>query len=642
MSEFPEAWRARPVRENTIKSEQGICQDAGLLHPDDTPGKGRHIGSFVPASSRQMAVKFIEDWADRKVAEFQKAFAAGEYEHITFEQFPDTPPLEREGVGISWNLRDVFEYNFIPLSYPQYLRNLKEGHPKPLHNCTGWFNDKEPLFIDPHLPKFEKEQMRHLNRLMKRERKRYSFPIYRPGDERFIALRGGVNHPNPDGWTPDEKGYLAYVERIAPQAVEFLERPIPLCAGIKDFEHHSYITGTIGSGKTEVLKLLIYSAVKLENCGVLVIDPHGDMAGQIARWPEFAGGDRLVYIDPELEEGVTPRLNPFDVLGKGVSDVRQTRQFISALEEMLGDRDGAALSVYMKSTLTNCLRALFAMGDKGMWDLVEFMDKNRNIGLRQQAARILPPRDAAFFEGDFQKSQYDATRMSVAARVSEILNEGGALFDGPSSFDLVGLLNQKKVVVLNLAGCGSALGRFVLATVQAMALGRKGTAIDETARTPVHVFVDECQNYISDATTAILEEARKFKIFLTLAQQQVGQAMSGEKSRSILGNAHLKIVGPNEPASHKALAGAAKAKPEDLFSLSGHEFAYCAGNRKPVRFEGAAFLLDNAHAMSAGEWETVKTAQIAKYYVPIGGDNRPDGGANNPLSPASDGPPFGL
>ena len=609
MSEFSKEWLARPIRENTLKAERGICQKLGVLHPDDFTGRGRYIGSFVPAASLDAAVQFVEKWASEKEAYFKQAKEAGEFDSLEADSFPNQwASIGGESVDF------LFEFNFLPLTYRQYLGNLKDGKPKPMTVIKTWSRNKG------------------------RDKHDTSAPQFRARDARFIQLRGGVNFPNRDEWTKDEKGYLAYVKMIAPQVVEFLERPIPLCAPTKAFEEHTFITGTIGSGKTEVLKLLIYSAVKLENCGVLVIDPHGDMAGQIARWPEFSNNERLVYIDPEFEEGVTPRLNPFDVLGKGVSDVKQIRQFTGALEEMLGDREGAALSVYMKNALSNCLRALFAMGDKDIWDLVEFMDKKRNIGLIQQAARILPKREAAFFDGDFQSSQYDATRMSIAAKLREILSEAGPLFTGPSTFDLVGLLNQKKVVILNLAGQSPALGRLVLATVQAMALARAR----ETGRVPVHVFVDECHKYISDATTAILEEARKFKIFLTLAQQQVGQRMNQEKKQSVLGNPVLKLIGRNEQQSLKDLAGAIGAKPEVLYSLSGHAFAYSHDKKPPIKFMGAEFLLDNTHAMKAADWEKVKAEQIAKYYVPIGGEGQPDDGTDNPLPPANDGPPYGL
>ena len=46
-----------------------------------------------------------------------------------------------------------------------------------------------------------------------------------------------------------------------------------------------------------------------------VVDPHGDLAEEIARFKEHRNSDRLIYIDPYLDGsgGRMPTINPFEL-----------------------------------------------------------------------------------------------------------------------------------------------------------------------------------------------------------------------------------------------------------------------------------------------------------------------------------------
>lgn len=52
----------------------------------------------------------------------------------------------------------------------------------------------------------------------------------------------------------------------------------------------------------------------------------------------------------------------------------------------------------------------------------------------------------------------------------------------------------------------------------------------------------------------ILEESRKYKLYLTLAQQQAGARMGKELFESILGNTAIKLTGVNGVDTLKTLA----------------------------------------------------------------------------------------
>ena len=88
----------------------------------------------------------------------------------------------------------------------------------------------------------------------------------------------------------------------------------------RDRQRHTYVLGKSGSGKSELLKLLVYGYLrKPGSATVVVIDPHGDLAEEIARFKEHRKSDRLIYIDPYLDGigGRMPTINPFELRDTG-------------------------------------------------------------------------------------------------------------------------------------------------------------------------------------------------------------------------------------------------------------------------------------------------------------------------------------
>jgi len=51
---------------------------------------------------------------------------------------------------------------------------------------------------------------------------------------------------------------------------------------VEDLHRHAYVIGQTGSGKTTCLKLLVHRLRELKNASIIVIDPHGDMARELA------------------------------------------------------------------------------------------------------------------------------------------------------------------------------------------------------------------------------------------------------------------------------------------------------------------------------------------------------------------------
>lgn len=83
-------------------------------------------------------------------------------------------------------------------------------------------------------------------------------------------------------------------------------------------------------------------------------------------------------------------------------------------------------------------------------------------------------------------------------------------------------------------------GRFILTTLLNLTLARAD--IPEERRVPCHFYVDEFHNFISDSFQEVFSEGRKYKVYLTVATQVIGQGMTTEMQKNILGNTNIKVI----------------------------------------------------------------------------------------------------
>lgn len=142
------------------------------------------------------------------------------------------------------------------------------------------------------------------------------------------------------------------------------------------------------------------------------------------------------------------------------------------------------------------------------------------------------------------------------------------------------------------------LGLFVVGTIKIISFRRDGKQFF----TPCHLFIDEFQNFITPSLQEILEESRKYKLYLTLAQQQAGARMGKELFESILGNTAIKLTGVNGLDTLKTLAqetGDSVQKPPMIITMPQN-------------------TLNDSQAMTKKQWEALKTAQIEAYYRKMG------------------------
>jgi hypothetical protein len=397
------------------------------------------------------------------------------------------------------------------------------------------------------------------------------------------------------------------------------------------FHHpHCYLVGATNSGKSELLKCMTHDLLP-KDAAIAVLDIDGKFVSEMARWPEWVGETRLCYFNPVLRQGYTPCINPLEPSGVSPLDTSEravrikqvlAEQLQSAFRQML-EGEGGEVTRGMSTVLMPCLLTLFDRPRSTLKDLQRFMDNGHNGDLIAFAkSRTHYETVPSFFEMDtgFKNTHYNATKNALYSRLQTLFNSNVFVEAtcGPSTIDLARMIEWKKVMLFNLADGvigpeGSrALGRLIIAQIQGIAMRR--AEFPEKKHVPIHLMVDECGSLVSESVRLIMQRTRKLGLYLTLAQQTVGESMTPSLRDAIIGNANVTITGAATKGHQDAAAKLVGVRPEALSNLHQGHFFMAVGNQPPARFRSRDDLLGTKHSMTPPSWERLVARQLRAYY----------------------------
>ncbi|TAN71887.1 MAG: hypothetical protein EPN20_04245 [Magnetospirillum sp.] len=161
-----------------------------------------------------------------------------------------------------------------------------------------------------------------------------------------------------------------------------------------------------------------------------------------------------------------------------------------------------------------------------------------------------------------------------------------------------------------------ALGCLILASLLSAVYFRPWHAKGRLV--PVHLFIDETQNLISDRINETLAESRKFGLHLTLAQQIIGQEMDTQLEEVVLGNTDVKITGPAGYKSDSKFARETGISIEELQRLGKWQLFLAAGEALRVPLRTFDHLVGDRACLLPDEWQRRKARQVARYYRKAG------------------------
>ena len=305
----------------------------------------------------------------------------------------------------------------------------------------------------------------------------------------------------------------------------------PVYQAREDRRRHTYVLGRTGSGKSWLLANMAVQDV-INGEGLCVIDPHGDLIQDIlARAPKERAEDIIVF-------------EPFDMerpLGLNMLEVDSEEQKDFAVQEMISIfyklvTDPAMLGPMFEHNMRNAMLTLMADEEHPgtITDIPRiFTDTEFQ---KYKLSKVTDPVVRLFWEkemaktSDFHKSEMLGYLVSKVGRFVENTMMRNIVGQPKSGFNFRKIMDEGKVLLVNLSKGRTGeinaklLGLILVSKIQMAALSRAD--IPEDRRRDFYLYVDEFQNFITDAFSSILSEARKYKLNLVVAHQYLGQLES--------------------------------------------------------------------------------------------------------------------
>jgi hypothetical protein len=298
-------------------------------------------------------------------------------------------------------------------------------------------------------------------------------------------------------------------------------------------ERHLYVIGGTGNGKTTMLLYSIVQDIKNGN-GLAVIDPHGDLADTILRHiPEERIND-VIYMNPD-DLGHPIGMNLLE-LPEGLSDddlLREkdlvTESTISVMRKIFSDDDSGGHRI--EYVLRNAIQTALTLEKPTLFTIFRLLNDSK---YRREVLKTLEDENLKNFwrnelgkAGEMQRVKMAA---GITAKIGRFLFSASArrvLEQEQSTIDFDDILDSGKILICNFSkgllgeDTSTLFGTTVLAKLQLASLRRARLAAND--RRPFYLYVDEFQNFATTSFTQMLSEARKYKLFLTMAEQSTSQ-----------------------------------------------------------------------------------------------------------------------
>ena len=296
--------------------------------------------------------------------------------------------------------------------------------------------------------------------------------------------------------------------------------------GIKtdDRRRHVYAVGKTGMGKTEMVLNMAIQDIQAGR-GVGFVDPHGEAAERLLDFVPSNRVNDVVYFNPaDLDYPLA-----FNVMEKVTDEHRHlvASGLMGVFKKIWPD----VWSARMEYILNNAILALLEYPGSTL------LGVNRMLAdpeyRKKIVDRVSDPVVKSFWVQEFARY---TQRYEVEATAA-IQNKVGQFISNPlirniigqvkSSINMREVMDGGKILIANISkgkigeDNSRLLGALVITKLQLAAMSRVDTP--EEKRRDFYLYVDEFQNFATDAFINILSEARKYRLCLTLANQYLAQ-----------------------------------------------------------------------------------------------------------------------
>ncbi|MEX0916520.1 MAG: type IV secretion system DNA-binding domain-containing protein, partial [Candidatus Spechtbacterales bacterium] len=296
--------------------------------------------------------------------------------------------------------------------------------------------------------------------------------------------------------------------------------------GIKpeDRSRHMYVIGKTGMGKTALLQNMAIQDV-INGRGIGIVDPHGDFAERVL---DFVPEDRMkdvIYFNPADSD--------FPVGLNLLEDVGYDKRHLVA-SGLMGVFKKIWVDVWsarMEYILNNAILALME------YPGATLLDVNRMMTNKEFRAEVMSHVQDPIVR-EFWLEQFSNWGERLAGEATAAIeNKVGQFTAAPLIRNIIGqrdstinlrkLMDEGKILIINLSKGyigeenSRLLGAMAITKLYLAAMSR--VDIPENERRDFVLYVDEFQNFASEAFEGILSEARKYRFSLLLAHQYIEQ-----------------------------------------------------------------------------------------------------------------------
>jgi hypothetical protein len=311
-----------------------------------------------------------------------------------------------------------------------------------------------------------------------------------------------------------------------------------------DRSRHAYCLGATGVGKSTLLYNMIMQDIENKE-GVAVADPHGDLFNAILSSIPKNRVDDVVIFDPsDFRYSVGLNFLECGDFYKPVQMNFVINEMIMIFDRLydLRTTGGPIFEQYMRNGLALILdNDLVEPGT--LVDLPSvFEDRSyRKYLLKHCKNRLITD----FWTKQAELATGEAQLGNIAPYITSKLNQfthnailRPIIGQPKSTINFREVMDKKKILLINLSK--GMLGDFDARLLGMLLIGKLfGAAMSRVNlkpqdRVPMFFYIDEFQNFATDSITHILSEARKFSLFMTLANQNLSQLSSNTNKTSIL------------------------------------------------------------------------------------------------------------
>jgi len=306
----------------------------------------------------------------------------------------------------------------------------------------------------------------------------------------------------------------------------------------EDRRRHMYFVGKTGTGKSTLFKNMIIQDMRAGE-GVGVMDPHGEMIDELLDFvPEERIEDVVLFDPSDFKHPVS--LNMLEC-----PDPRQKNLMASGLVEVFKKHFGYSWGPRLEYLLNNAILTLLEVPNTTLLGITRLLtDDNYQKYIVHQ---VKDPLIRDFWQREY-KDMKGNVRLATEA-VAPIQNKVGRFLASSTIRNILGqakstikldeVMNRRKILFVNLSkgrigeDNANLLGSLIISRLQFMAMQR--IEIPEEERADFYLYVDEFQNFASEAFASILSEARKYHLCLNLTHQYTAQ-LPEEMLDAVFGN----------------------------------------------------------------------------------------------------------